>query len=128
MFADIDIVAQVNPFPMVVEKETIVDAQLVLFWNLPQLQRTSRDLTGAIVFNNPLTWYRDHFNEFPIISQLARRLLCIPATSAPSERLFSDAGLTIAKDRANLLPEMAASIIFLQDAWDVAEEFLMRNH
>ena len=53
----------------------------------------------------------------PILSLLARRILCIPATSAPSERLFSVAGLTIANDRAGLLPDNAADLIFLRGAW-----------
>ena len=52
--------------------------------------------------------------KYPILAQLARMYLAIPATSAPSERLFSQAGLTIANDRASLLPETAADIVFLR--------------
>jgi hypothetical protein len=53
--------------------------------------------------------------KFPFLSHLAQRLLCIPATSAPSERVFSNAGLIIAKDHARLAPEMAGELIFLHD-------------
>ena len=49
---------------------------------------------------------------FPILSQLCRRVLCIPATSASSERLFSTAGLTITNDRARLLPDNAEDLMF----------------
>jgi len=58
---------------------------------------------------------------------MSEEILCIPGTSAPSERLFSQAGLTIAKDRASLLPETAATLIFLQDAWNIADDFLEEN-
>ena len=34
---------------------------------------------------------------------------------------ISDAGLTIAKDRASLTPENAADLIFLKDAWPTME-------
>jgi zinc finger BED domain-containing protein 1 (E3 SUMO-protein ligase ZBED1) len=48
-----------------------------------------------------------------MISKLARRFLCIPASSAPSERVFSRAGLTISNLRAGLLPETAGDMVFL---------------
>ena len=39
--------------------------------------------------------------------------------------MFSLAGLTIAKDRASLNPEIADALIFLHaDAWDVAEKYM----
>ena len=46
---------------------------------------------------------------------MARKYLCVQATSAASERLFSVAGLTIANDRARLLPTNAAMMIFLHE-------------
>ena len=52
------------------------------------------------------------------------KILCIPATSAPVERLFSTAGLTIANDRARLLPDLAEDIIFLHDVWPVIDKFV----
>ena len=58
----------------------------------------------------------------PVLSILARRILCIPATSAPSERVFSVAGLTISKCRTSILPQHASDLIFLHDSWQLAEE------
>jgi len=58
-----------------------------------------------------------------MLSQLALRILCIPATSAPSERVFSVAGLTIAKDRARLAPQTANELIFLHDALPALKKF-----
>ncbi|KAL7839608.1 hypothetical protein SRHO_G00262660 [Serrasalmus rhombeus] len=41
---------------------------------------------------NPLTWWEKNAACYPTLAELARSLLCIPATSTPSERLFSAAG------------------------------------
>ena len=53
--------------------------------------------------------------NFPYLAKLALKYLSIPATSAPSERVFSTAGLTIAKDRARLEASRANEIVFLHD-------------
>lgn len=58
----------------------------------------------------------------PLLGILARRMLCVPATSAPTERVFSVAGLTISKCRASVLPKNASNLTFLHDSWSVAEE------
>jgi hypothetical protein len=49
-----------------------------------------------------------------MLAKLAKKVLATPASSAPSERLFSRAGITIANDRSRLLPEKAEKIILLQ--------------
>ena len=54
---------------------------------------------------------------------MALRVLCIPATSAPSERVFSVAGLTIAKDQARLAPHTANELIFLHDALPAIKKY-----
>ena len=48
--------------------------------------------------------------------------MCIPSTSAPSERVFSTAGHTITKLRASLNSSNAADLIFLHNSWPVVEE------
>lgn len=103
--------------------EAAVDAQLNMYWTSQGIKRTSV-VNGAVIINNPLEWWANNQMRFPLVAKLARRMLCITATSAPSERLFSQAGLTIASDRASLDPDFADTLIFLQDAWDVAERYL----
>jgi hypothetical protein len=63
-----------------------------------------------------LEWWRANNNKFPVLASLAQKYLAIPATSAPSERVFSVAGLTIAKDRARLDPANANELVFLHEA------------
>ena len=38
---------------------------------------------------DPMAWWAEQAPTFPLVAQLARRLLAIPASSAPTERLFS---------------------------------------
>ena len=70
---------------------------------------------------NPLLWWKIHAVEFPQLAKLARRVLCIPATSAPSERIFSVAGLTATKKRNRLAPESVTLLVYLRGAWQPAE-------
>jgi hypothetical protein len=68
--------------------------------------------------NNPLKWWQENECKYPNVAKLARAVLCIPATSAPSERVFSTAGRTISAERSRILPDNAADLIFLHDNYD----------
>ena len=46
---------------------------------------------------NPLDWWRLNATKYPRLSELAKIYFTIPATSIPSERTFSVAGLTVSK-------------------------------
>ena len=81
------------------------------------------DLKGKKEFSNPLDWWRDNQYQFNLLALLARRILCIPSTSAPSERVFSTAGHNITKLRASLVSSNAADLIFLHDSWPVVEVY-----
>ena len=50
----------------------------------------------------PLVWWKSNHERFPIIAKLARKLLCVPATSVPSEWIFSTAGLIVSNLRSSL--------------------------
>ncbi|CAN0023281.1 unnamed protein product, partial [Phaeothamnion confervicola] len=65
---------------------------------------------------NPLLWWREQEMELPNLAKLARRVLCIPATSVPSERLFSVAGRTVTQRQNRLSHESAEGLIYLKSA------------
>ena len=81
------------------------------------------DLGGKKEFSNPFDWWRDNQYQFYLLALLARRILCIPSTSAPSERVFSTAGHIIRGLRASLNSANAADLIFLHDSWPVVEVY-----
>ena len=62
---------------------------------------------------NPLQWWRVNKHHFPKLAKVARQILCVPATSTPSERLFSKAGLATQKHRSTLKPKNVDAILFL---------------
>ena len=70
-----------------------------------------------------MDWWRDNQYQFNLLALMARRVLCIPSTSAPSERVFPTAGHTITKLRASLNSANAADLIFLRDSWPVVEVY-----
>ena len=44
---------------------------------------------------NPLQWWKLNEHRYPIMSLLAKTVLCIPVTSVPCEWLFSSAGYIV---------------------------------
>ena len=62
----------------------------------------------------PYAWWNERKEKFPIISQLARKMLGIRAASTPSERLFSDAGNLLTVKRSRIKPELFNRVMFLK--------------
>ncbi|XP_051798998.1 zinc finger BED domain-containing protein 4-like [Acanthochromis polyacanthus] len=62
---------------------------------------------------DPLVWWRMHNVNFPWLCKLARKFLCIPATSSPSERLFSASGNIVTCQRSCLKPSKVDMLVFL---------------
>ena len=73
-----------------------------------------------------LTWWLVRRNSFPTLYKVACVYLAVPATSAASERVFSNAGNVITKKRNRLLPENAHNLVFLHGChpvgWKLGEE------
>ena len=64
---------------------------------------------------DPLKWWQRNKVDFPLFCQLARKYLAIQASSSPSERLFSKAGLISTPSRAQLKPEKVDMLTFLAE-------------
>ena len=82
---------------------TAADVGVKLFLESGRLEREK----------NPLQWWKQQGHAFPRLSILSRSLLCIPATSVPSERVFSKAGELVSARRANLSKKNVDMLIFL---------------
>ncbi|CAJ1061304.1 zinc finger BED domain-containing protein 1-like [Xyrichtys novacula] len=72
-----------------------------------------RGRNGLDVNGDMLQWWKEQV-DLPLLSKLARSYLSIPATSVPSERVFSTAGDIITAERSRLLPEHVDQLIFLK--------------
>ena len=66
----------------------------------------------------PLEWWKLNASFFPTLAKLAKKYLCIPATSVKSERVFSTGGYIINNFRSKLLPEHANILVFLANNLD----------
>lgn len=71
---------------------------------------------------DPLTWWRENEARFHGLKRLARKYLAIPATSAPSERVFSLAGNICSRRRASLSPDHLDALVFLNANGDLIRE------
>lgn len=72
--------------------------------------------------DNPLKWWYKNCEKFPTLALLAKRYLCIPATSVPAERVFSTAGDIVTAQRSALKPDKVDKLIFLKKNWNLYSE------
>ena len=63
---------------------------------------------------NVLSWWQKNQKEFPHLFQLVRSNLHIPATSVPSERIFSLAGYIVRDRRSRIVSKNVNKAIFLK--------------
>ncbi len=64
--------------------------------------------------SDPFKWWSEEgVKRFPLLCQLARKYLSFPATSVPSERVFSAAGEIVSKKRSRISNENVRTLIFL---------------
>jgi hypothetical protein len=88
--------------------EELIDAELKLYRQEAPI--AMKNNSGN--YNNPLSWWSLNGRKFNYLTILASRILCNPETYAPSECIFSTAGLTISKDRARLASQTANEVFF----------------
>jgi hypothetical protein len=64
---------------------------------------------------NPIDWWKIHSGRLPMLSSMARHYLAIPASSASSERTFSQTGQIVNCHRTNLAPEQVDKLVFIRE-------------
>eukprot|EP00873_Tetraselmis_striata_P029455 jgi/Tetstr1/449719/TSEL_036787.t2 len=69
-----------------------------------------------------LDWWRMHHADFPLVAELARLLLCIPASQIECERIFSLAELVTQHLRNRMGVEMMSQQVFIKKNVDAATE------
>ncbi|XP_041849218.1 E3 SUMO-protein ligase ZBED1-like [Melanotaenia boesemani] len=93
----------VPPLSFTMELEDAIKAELDNYLMTPTIDGEE----------DPLAWWRVHKVNFPWLSKLARKFLCLPATSSPSERLFGASGNVVTCQRSCLKPSKVDMLVFL---------------
>jgi hypothetical protein len=62
---------------------------------------------------DPIEWWCGHREKYPVLAQIALQYLHIPATSVPSERVFSTTGNILTKKRSSLTADNTDMMVFL---------------
>ena len=65
---------------------------------------------------DPLMWWKQHQQEFPRLSRMARQYLSVPASSASPERLFSSVGLVKSDLWGSLLDSTLIDVMWAKQA------------
>lgn len=72
---------------------------------------------GVDIPNDPLAWWEKKKDDYPIMAKLARRYLAIPATSVPSESVFSTAGRIAHERRSHLHDGALNACLIINRNW-----------
>ena len=75
--------------------------------------RSYTDRPCIDVEDDPLEWWRIECRNYPCLSHLAMKYLCVCATSSPSERIFSASGKIVTPHRSHLKPSLVNKLVFL---------------
>ena len=77
-----------------------------------EVDRYHTEAPLPLTCKNPLTWWEIRATQY---IPMAKKILCIPATSVPSERVFSVAGNIINEKHSRLKPDNVNKLIFLYE-------------
>lgn len=80
--------------------------EVTMYISQRHVMEDDRDLLG---------WWKINSVVYPKLARCARSVLCVPASSSSSERVFSAAGLTMEQRRTALKPATVDAILFLHD-------------
>lgn len=94
--------------------------------SLTQEERLKKELEAYLLcpklsissHTSVLEWWKTNENNYPNLATLARKYLCICATSCPSERTFSTSGNIVTAKRAITKPDKINMLVFLAKNMD----------
>ncbi len=66
-------------------------------------------------FNDPLKWWKENCAEYLYVANIAHKYLAIPATSAPSERVWSHLARIVSLRRAHLSDDLVGRMMYLKE-------------
>ena len=120
MFGGMDRVVE-EPRSAVTEDETNIkvtcEKELEIYLRTPALKL--KQPGGSFI--DPLAWWNmEHVQKrFPILAQVSNIFLAIPATSAPSERMWSRGAGVLTAKRNRLAAEITSSTMFLKENMEI---------
>lgn len=82
-----------------------LQAEVEAYKTSPKLEIDSDD--------TPVKWWKNHSTVYPVLAKLARKYLCMCATSCTSERQFSTSGNIVTSSRSSLKPTKVNMLVFL---------------
>jgi hypothetical protein len=66
-------------------------------------------------FTDPLLYFKNNISVMLVLTKVVKMIFAAPASSVPSESLFSIAGQLITDKRNRLRPSLAESLLFLKE-------------
>lgn len=77
---------------------------------------------APLITVNILNWWSERIGQFPLLSNLARFVLAIPASSAAPERNFSAAGFVVSERRSHLSSSTIEDILICNSNSDLCAQ------
>ena len=86
---------------------TMISKELEQYAKIQYNKAQKKDMQG-------MSWWRERKNEYPFLFKAVKALLATPATSVPSERVFSEAGYIARARRSKILPLHLNRYLFIK--------------
>ena len=74
-----------------------------------------------------MKWWKAHKNQFPLMSQAVRELVCVPASSSASERAFSVGGLICSQRRGLLSTKRIEELANIKLNYTAVKTYVDKN-
>ena len=106
---------EATPPPGSVQK-VVVSPRVVVMneWEVYKAVEVTEETVQRL--GRPLAWWRQNQLLYPHLAKLARKYLAVQASTAASERLFSQAGVVVTSNRNRMSGDTAADITILPES------------